>query len=175
MNSNDRKIEQDDFHRIKSFPEKVSGKEPGGRRQKGGTSRKNGGKRRNKAAERRGNGVMGCYCVYETVFLRFLAAINEPWLVRNSAAVVSSCLWVSCYLSTTLHKPGAQPLSIKIELIVERGVHLVCTRASAELRCHFFFVHPLRLRTNCQPQCTATTYQDVADNGTRCLSTVCPS
>lgn len=40
MNSNDRKIEQDDFHRIKSFPEKVSGKEPGGRRQKGGTSRK---------------------------------------------------------------------------------------------------------------------------------------
>lgn len=104
MNINDRKIEQDDFHRIKSFPEKVSGKEPGGRRQKGGTSRKNGGKRRNKAAERRGNGVMGCYCVYETVFLRFLAAINEPWLVRNSAAVVSSCLWVSCYLSTTLHK-----------------------------------------------------------------------
>lgn len=60
MNSNDRKMEQDDFHRIKSFPEKVSGKEPGGRRQKGGTSRKNCGKRRNKAAERRGNGIMGC-------------------------------------------------------------------------------------------------------------------
>lgn len=56
MNSNDRKIEQDDFHRIKSFPEKVSGKEPGGRRQKGARREKTAG---NGEIRQRNEGVMG--------------------------------------------------------------------------------------------------------------------
>lgn len=36
-------------------------------------------KRRNKAVERRGNGVMTCYCKYKTVLVVSSGPINEPF------------------------------------------------------------------------------------------------